>query len=34
MFLKDRFDKCVQAKFTGFGLWELSQRMPYFFNLL
>jgi hypothetical protein len=30
MFLKDRFDKCVQAKLAGFGIWELSIGVPYF----
>jgi hypothetical protein len=33
-FLKDRFDTCVQKKFAGFGLWEIAQGMPYFFDVL
>jgi spore germination protein YaaH len=34
LFLKDRFDASRQKEFAGFGLWEIAQGMPYFFDLL
>jgi hypothetical protein len=33
-FLKDRFDRCIESRFAGFGIWEIALGMPYFFDLL
>jgi hypothetical protein len=33
-FLKDRFDRAVAAKFAGFGLAEIENAAPDFFDLL